>query len=65
MLTQQEVADRLGVSVMTVRRYRRAGKLKAITPTARTVRISESEVQRFIAEHREGDDEPTTNGEAA
>lgn len=47
--TQKEVAKRLRLSLKTIQNWRRDGKLQAIVLGHRTVRISESEVQRLLA----------------
>ncbi len=46
-LTVQEVADRLGVSVFTIRRYIRAGKLRAVKLDA-AYRISREDMSEFL-----------------
>jgi excisionase family DNA binding protein len=50
--TIPEVARRLGVAVFTVRRMCWNGKLR-VTRVGKLIRISESEIQRYIAEHTE------------
>ena len=49
LLTMQEVANRLKVSVWTVRRYIRDGKLKAIKLN-RGLRVREEDLERFLQE---------------
>jgi excisionase family DNA binding protein len=46
-LTVQEVADRLGVSVFTIRRYIRAGKLRAIKLDG-AYRLSRDDLAEFL-----------------
>lgn len=46
-LSTQEVADRLGVSVFTIRRYIRAGKLRAVKLDG-AYRLSRDELQKFL-----------------
>lgn len=48
--TVQEVADDLKVHVETVKRWIRAGKVKAIHLGHRTVRITEEELNRIKRE---------------
>jgi len=55
LLTIHEVARRLGLSYITVWKYIRGGKLKAIKfgqGRKAPIRIPESELKRFIEEHR-------------
>jgi excisionase family DNA binding protein len=47
LLTAEEVADRLRVSVKTVRKWVKEGKLKKL-PIPGHIRIAEEEFQRFI-----------------
>ena len=49
-LSTQEVADRLGVSVFTIRRYIRAGKLKAVRLDA-GYRVSRLDIAEFLRAH--------------
>ncbi len=49
-LSTQEVADRLGVSVFTIRRYIRAGKLKAVRLDA-GYRVSRESIAEFLRAH--------------
>lgn len=46
-LTTQEVADRLGVSVFTIRRYIRAGKLRAVKLDG-VYRLGREELAEFL-----------------
>ena len=49
-LSTQEVADRLGVSVFTIRRYIRAGKLRAVRLDA-GFRVSRLDIAEFLRAH--------------
>jgi excisionase family DNA binding protein len=64
-LSVQEVADRLGVSVFTIRRYIRAGKLRAIKLDG-VYRLSREDLGDFL-KAREISPEPglPARGEAA
>jgi excisionase family DNA binding protein len=57
--TPQEIADRLKVSPLTVRRWIREGRLRAVSLGGKKTgyRIRESDLNAFIgrAEHAEGD----------
>lgn len=46
-LSTQEVADRLGVSVFTIRRYIRTGKLKAVKLDG-VYRLSREDLAEFL-----------------
>ncbi|MCE7937514.1 hypothetical protein DCC79_09305 [bacterium] len=46
-LSTQEVADRLGVSVFTIRRYIRTGKLRAVKLDG-LYRLSHDDVKEFL-----------------
>jgi excisionase family DNA binding protein len=52
-LTTQEVADRLGVSVFTIRRYIRAGKLRAVKLDG-AYRLSRDELAAFLRSRQIG-----------
>ena len=52
MLTVREAAGELGVTCQTVRNWIKAGKLKAIRFTSRTIRIEVSTFDKFRKEHR-------------
>lgn len=62
-LSTQEVADRLGVSVFTIRRYIRSGKLKAVRLDA-GYRVSREDMADFLRAH-EIAAPPDLNGGAA
>jgi excisionase family DNA binding protein len=50
----QEVADRLGVSVYTIRRYIRAGKLRAVKLEG-AYRVGRDDLSAFLRDRRIGD----------
>jgi excisionase family DNA binding protein len=52
-LSAREVADRLGVSVMTVGRWLKSGKLNGYK-FGKTIRISEVDLSRFIKDSQMG-----------
>ncbi len=52
LLDRSEVAARLRVSEMTVRRLGRAGHLTEVRVGKRAIRIEEDSVERHIAERR-------------
>ncbi len=53
LLTLDEVAERLGIAPISVRRLVRTGQLLAVRPLGgRGIRISERDLDRFIAELR-------------
>lgn len=45
----QQVAKRLHISLNTLRQLIKEGKIKAVRLSARCVRISDAEVERYIA----------------
>lgn len=49
--TVEEVAELLHVHRQTVRKWYRAGKLDIVKLGARSVRVSEEALQRFLAEN--------------
>ena len=53
LLTYKEVADRLSVSIWTVRSWIRKGYLKSTAIGERTVRVSESDLNEFIKRKEE------------
>jgi excisionase family DNA binding protein len=61
-LSVQEVADRLGVSVFTIRRYIRAGKLRAVKLDG-VYRLSRDDLAEFL-KSREIGMEPGLTGSA-
>ena len=52
-LSAREVADRLGVSVMTVGRWLKSGKLNGYK-FGKTIRISEVDLSQFVKDSRMG-----------
>ena len=44
----QQVCDMLGVSMATLARYRKQGKIKSIQLNSRTHRFRKSEIERFL-----------------
>ncbi len=59
-LSTQEVADRLGVSVFTIRRYIRAGKLRAVKLDGQ-YRLSRDDLAEFL-KSREIGGQPVSSG---
>jgi excisionase family DNA binding protein len=62
----QEVADRLGVSVFTIRRYIRSGKLRCVRLEG-VYRVSREDLQAFLREREIGrePDEPPGSGSSS
>ena len=56
-LTPKKVAEKLGVSEMTIYRYIKAGKLKAIKLSERNFRIDEKDLSSFLKEYKGSIDE--------
>ena len=52
LLDRGETADRLHVSVMTIRRLGAAGDLEEIRVGKRGIRITEQSVDEYLAAHR-------------
>ena len=52
LLTPNQISKRLKVSVFTVYRWIKSGKLKAIKITPRVFRINEEDLKDFIKKHR-------------
>jgi len=52
LLTCEQVAKKLGVSIFTVYRYIKAGKLKAVKYTERNFRIVEKDLNQFLKRHK-------------
>lgn len=50
MLTSQEVASMLGISMITVKRWRKAGKLPFIEFPKKTYRHYKSDVEKILRE---------------
>lgn len=65
--TTQEVADRLGVSVFTIRRYIRAGKLRSVKLDG-VYRVNRSDLAGFLSQREIGGlpgSTPPAEGEAS
>ena len=52
LLTPEKIAEKLNVSIFTVYRWIKAGKLKTIKLTKRNFRIEEKDLNRFIKKHK-------------
>ena len=52
LLTPDDISKKLKVSVFTVYRWIKAGKLKAIKFTPRVFRITEKDLNQFIKNHK-------------
>ncbi len=50
LLTTEQVAAKLQLHIVTIRRYIREKKLRAVRFNARNVRIRRSELERFVHE---------------
>ncbi|WAC55018.1 helix-turn-helix transcriptional regulator [Gordonia sp. SL306] len=48
-LSLQDIAEELGISDRTVRRWIATGQLKAVRPSPRVIRVEASELDRFIS----------------
>jgi excisionase family DNA binding protein len=48
LLTPEEVAERLSISVYTVKDWLRAGKIRGVKVSPRLWRVRESDLQAFI-----------------
>jgi excisionase family DNA binding protein len=48
LLTARDVGDRLGLSIETVLRWARQGKLPAVYLSSRAVRFREADIDAFI-----------------
>jgi excisionase family DNA binding protein len=60
LLTIEQVADKLQLHPDTIRRYIRERKLRAVRISATTIRVRQSEVDRFLKEREtDGGDSPT------
>ncbi len=49
LLTPEEAADRLQVSLSTVKRWLRNGNLKGVKPGGKVWRVEENSLEQFIA----------------
>ncbi len=54
LLTRAEVADLLGVSIQTVSRLVRAGKLTGVTVGERFIRIPFASLEQYLSKQTEG-----------
>lgn len=61
-LTEHEVADRLSLSVATLRAWRLHAKGPRFVRFGRAVRYLEADVEQFVQECRGGDAQPKANG---
>ena len=52
LLTPDDISKKLKVSVFTVYRWIKAGKLRAIKLTPRVFRIEPEELKRFLKKHK-------------
>jgi len=52
LLTCEQTAKKLGVSIFTVYRYIKAGKLKAVKYTERNFRITKKDLLQFLKKHK-------------
>lgn len=52
LLTPEQVAKKLSVSIFTVYRWIKVGKLKVIKLTPRVFRIEEKDLKDFIKKHK-------------
>lgn len=56
LLTIEQVADKLQLHPDTIRRYIRERKLRAVRISATTIRVRQSEVDRFLKERETDQD---------
>ena len=54
LLTPEQVAEQLSVSVLSVKRWLREGKMQGVKVAGKVWRIEPESLQRFIEEHRTG-----------
>jgi excisionase family DNA binding protein len=52
LLSAREVAERLGVSQLTVRRYAYSGRLRSVRLGPKLLRFDEADVRKFVREGR-------------
>ena len=52
LLTPEQVSKKLRISVFTVYRWVKSGKLRAIKFTPRLFRIDEKDLSRFLKKHK-------------
>ena len=65
LLTVEEIAQRLGANVETVRRWLRQGRLRGVRPGGTKLgwRVSERELARFLSGEDTAPSPPATPGE--
>jgi excisionase family DNA binding protein len=56
LLRLEEVAQKLGVSFMTVRNYIKQGLIKTVDMGGRSIRVEETEVKRYLKNKRKRND---------
>lgn len=56
LLTPEQVAERLGLSVLTVRDWLRSGRLPGVKPGGRVWRVREHDLDEYIRRLSRGDD---------
>ena len=61
LLTPEEAAERMQVSLSTVKRWLRSGELKGVKPGGRLWRIEEEALQQFIADSTKSIQEKVAN----
>ncbi len=52
LLTPEQISKKLRVSIFTVYRWIKSGKLKAIKLTPRLFRIDEKDLNQFLKKHK-------------
>ena len=61
LLTPEEAAERLQVSLSTVKRWLRSGELNGVKPGGRLWRVEEEALQQFIADSKKAGQEKLIN----
>ncbi len=63
LLTPEQVADRMNLSVLTVRAWLRSGRLPGVKPGGRIWRVRETELDEYIRSlSRDGDGDGDGHG---